>query len=142
MVFMQPRSPQPAEQKPERRIPCVGAVVRDPAGRLLLVRRGRQPGLGRWSLPGGRIEPGETPEQALIRETGLRVVVGRPVGAVDLPGPDGAVYAVTDHECAVTSGVLRAGDDASAVAWCDLEAMTTLPLTESLLDLLREWRVL
>ena len=49
------------------RIPCVGAVVRDGAGRLLLIKRGHDPEAGKWSLPDGRIEPGETDAQALVR---------------------------------------------------------------------------
>ena len=61
-------------------VPCVGAVVHDAAGRLLLVRRGRDPHRGRWSLPGGRVEAGESPEQAIEREvreeTGLTVRAG------------------------------------------------------------------
>src|SRR5579875_2965008 len=51
------------------RIPCVGAIVKDDAGRLLLIRRGHEPDAGLWSVPGGRVEPGETDEQALVRET-------------------------------------------------------------------------
>ena len=42
------------------RIPCAGAIVRDGAGRLLLIKRGHDPEAGKWSLPAGRIEPGET----------------------------------------------------------------------------------
>ncbi len=72
------------------RIPCVGAIVRDEAGRLLLIQRGHDPGAGLWSLPGGRIEPGETDEQALVREmreeTGLTVRPGPLAGAVSRPG--------------------------------------------------------
>ena len=59
----------------------MGAVIKDGAGRLLLIKRGHEPEAGRWSLPGGRIEPGESDEQALVREigeeTGLTVTVGR-----------------------------------------------------------------
>ncbi|MBA2553039.1 MAG: NUDIX domain-containing protein, partial [Geodermatophilaceae bacterium] len=51
-----------------QRIPCVGAIVYDEAGRLLLIRRGQPPHAGSWSLPGGRIEAGETPRQAVVRE--------------------------------------------------------------------------
>ena len=62
-------------------IPCVGAVVFDEQGRLLMIQRGHDPGAGLWSIPGGRIEPGETDEQALVRElleeTNLQVKVGK-----------------------------------------------------------------
>ena len=71
-------------------IPCVGAVIRDDEGRLLLIKRGHEPGAGLWSLPGGRIEPGETDTEALVREmreeTGLTVKVGRRLGSVRRPG--------------------------------------------------------
>ena len=49
-------------------IPCVGAVATDEQGRLLMIKRGREPGAGLWSIPGGRIEPGETDAEALVRE--------------------------------------------------------------------------
>ena len=68
----------------ERTIRCVGALVHDSNGRLLLVRRANPPGEGMWSIPGGRVEPGETDEAAVTREvaeeTGLSVTVGRLVG--------------------------------------------------------------
>src|SRR5260370_1168754 len=77
---------------PELRIPCVGAILTD-GGRILLIRRGHEPEKGRWSLPGGRIEPGETDQQALVREvreeTGLEVIPGPLAGGVDPPGPRG-----------------------------------------------------
>src|SRR3954466_12295448 len=80
---------------PQPVVPCVGAVVRDAAGRLLLVRRGHAPGRGLWSLPGGRVEPGESVEQAVAREvreeTGLTVRAGAPVGRVTILGV-GVVY--------------------------------------------------
>ena len=69
-------------------IPCVGAVVTDGRGWLLLIKRGHEPGAGLWSLPGGRIEPGETDAEALVREmreeTGLTVEPGRLIGQVRL----------------------------------------------------------
>jgi ADP-ribose pyrophosphatase YjhB (NUDIX family) len=127
-------------------VPCVGAVVRDDAGRLLLVRRARLPAAGRWSLPGGRVEVGETAEQALAREvreeTGLEVTVGRFIGSVRRPGPADATYHIADHECAVRGGHLQAGDDAAAVAWFAPEQLPGLPLTDGLLEALAEWRVL
>ena len=47
-------------------IRCVGAVVTDGQGRLLMIKRGHEPGAGVWSIPGGRIEPGETDAEALV----------------------------------------------------------------------------
>ena len=65
---------------------CVGGIVHDVAGRLLVIRRGHEPGRGLWSLPGGRVEPGETDAQAVVREmreeTGLDVRPGPLVGTV------------------------------------------------------------
>jgi len=51
-----------------REVPCVGAVVFDDDGRLLLIRRGNPPAQGQWSLPGGRVEPGEQAVVAVLRE--------------------------------------------------------------------------
>ena len=71
------------------RIPCVGAIVRDGAGRLLLIRRGHDPEAGFWSLPGGRIEPGESDFAATV--TGGTLAAGdyaadaRWVAAADVP---------------------------------------------------------
>ncbi|HMA45799.1 MAG TPA: NUDIX domain-containing protein [Frankiaceae bacterium] len=126
------------------RVPCVGALVRDGAGRLLLVRRGNEPGRGLWSLPGGRVEPGESAEQALVREvreeTGLLVTVGPLVGRVERPGPGGVVYDIADHACRTVGGTLRAGDDAAEVRW--VGGLAGLPLTEGLAETLDAWGVL
>ena len=76
-------------------IPCVGAVIKDDQGRLLLIKRGHEPGAGLWSIPGGRIEPGETDAEALVREmqeeTGLAVEAGPLLGGVRRPAQDGDV---------------------------------------------------
>ena len=65
----------------DRSIACVGGLAYDDAGRLLLVQRANEPGRGLWSVPGGRVEPGEDDAAALVREmweeTGLRVDSGR-----------------------------------------------------------------
>ena len=129
----------------ERTIRCVGAIVHDSNGRLLLVRRANPPGEGMWSIPGGRVEPNETDEAAVTREvseeTGLSVTVGRLVGSVERAAPNG-VFLIFDYECQVTSGVLQAGDDASDVRWVDSATLATLPTADGLLQALSDWNCL
>ena len=128
-------------------VPCVGAVVHDAAGRLLLVQRGREPHRGRWSLPGGRVEAGESPEQAVEREvreeTGLSVLAGAPVGRVRIQG-DGVVFDVVDLACTLVhpTGTPIAGDDAADVLFADAAALDALDCTPRLVETLREWGVL
>jgi 8-oxo-dGTP diphosphatase len=133
-----------------RRVPCAGAIVRDEAERLLLIRRRNEPGAGLWSLPGGRIEPGETDQQAVVREmaeeTGLVVTCGRLVGAVERPGRPGSVYEIRDYAALVTGGTLAAGDDAADARWftpAQAEALDAAgQLTDGLVAALRSWGVL
>jgi ADP-ribose pyrophosphatase YjhB (NUDIX family) len=119
--------------------------VFDDQGRLLLVRRGHDPDRGRWSLPGGRCEPGETAAAAAVREvreeTGLEVASGLLIGRIDRPGPGGAVYLIEDFACTVTGGSLRPGDDADEVRYVALADLPDLALSAGLLDTLRNWRV-
>ncbi len=128
-------------------VACVGAVVHDDRGRLLLVRRGRDPHRGRWSLPGGRVEEGESPEQAIEREvreeTGLSVRAGGPVGRVRIQG-DGVVYDVLDLACTldVPADAPVAGDDAVDVVFADAAVLAGLECTPRLVETLREWGVL
>jgi ADP-ribose pyrophosphatase YjhB (NUDIX family) len=122
-------------------------VVQDAAGRLLLIQRGQEPSRGLWSLPGGRVEAGETTEQAVEREvleeTGLRVRAGALVGRVSIPG-DGVVYDVLDLSCTLTDTEARpvAGDDAADVVFADAVTLARLPCTPLLLETLRDWGVL
>jgi 8-oxo-dGTP diphosphatase len=129
-----------------RHIRCVGAVIRDRDGRLLLIRRGHPPGEGLWSLPGGRVEAGESDHAAVIREiaeeTGLVVVPGVFLGAVERPGPGGAVFDIRDYEAALTGGELIAGDDAADVRWVSPAGLAALPVTAGLAKALTAWRVL
>ena len=110
--------------------------MRDAAGRLLLILRAHEPARGTWSLPGGRIEPGETAAQAAGREvreeTGLLVDVGELLTTVRLGD-----YLVSDFAASAISGDLCAGDDASDVRWCDPSALETMSLSPGLLDELR-----
>lgn len=122
---------------------CVGALVYDDDRWLLLVQRGREPHAGSWSLPGGRIEPGESGAQAVIREvseeTGLLVHPDRVVGRVRRAGPAGVVYAIEDWACTVTGGVLHAGDDAADARFVSASALRELELSPGLLDALTRW---
>ena len=131
-------------------MPCVGAVVRDTAGRLLLVRRGTEPGRGRWSVPGGRLEPGEDPAagaaREVLEETGLQVEVGLPVGVVERVGPGGVTYVIEDFHAVPAAGVdpfaLRAGDDADEARWFTQAEVHELDCVEGLVEALTGWGVL
>jgi 8-oxo-dGTP diphosphatase len=128
-------------------VPCVGAVVHDEAGRLLLIRRGHAPSAGLWSVPGGRVEPGETEVAAVVREvaeeTGLRVAPLSVVGRVRIPG-NGVVFTVTDWLCTLTEpGQLPvAGDDADDVRFVDAAALAALEMAPGVVTALGGWGVL
>ena len=119
---------------------CAGALVRDADGRLLLVRRGKPPAQGTWTLPGGRVEPGESPSEAAAREvreeTGLDVEVGELLATLPVLG-----YLVHDFAATVMGGKLRAGDDADDADWFDIERLAAMDLSPGLLDALREMGV-
>jgi ADP-ribose pyrophosphatase YjhB (NUDIX family) len=125
----------------------VGALVHDDTGRLLVVRRAREPAAGRWSVPGGRVEPGESDEQAVVREvleeTGLHVVVGLRVGTVQRPGPDATIFDIRDYACALSVTTTPvAGDDAAEVRWVSRRQLRELRLSEGLWDALASWGML
>ena len=115
---------------PEAPLVGVGAVVVD-EGRVLLVRRGREPLKGHWSLPGGLIEVGESLLEGVVREvreeTGLIV---EPVELIKLldrihkeSGPEGERvryhYVIADYLCRVVGGELAAASDADAARWVE-----------------------
>jgi ADP-ribose pyrophosphatase YjhB (NUDIX family) len=125
----------------------VGALVHDDDRRLLLVRRAREPGLGRWSVPGGQVEPGESDEAAVRREaleeTGLHVTVGMLVGTVIRPGPDGELYDIRDYACALAVQTPPvAGDDAAEVRWATRADLDDLDLVDGLWESLADWGML
>lgn len=120
---------------------AASAVITDGDGRVLLVQRIDPPDAGRWSVPGGRVEPGETTAEAAAREvreeTGLEVAVGDELGRVRIPGPDDeTVYDIVDHAATLVRGTPEAADDAADVRWFSRAEMAEVPLTGDLVEIL------
>lgn len=127
--------------------PCVGvgAVVVH-GGRVLLVKRGRPPLAGEWSIPGGVLEVGETLRQAAVREareeTGLVVEPQELLGVFDriVRDPAGKVqyhYLLIDFLCRQVGGELRAASDAAEVRWFMPSEVETLSLPKDTADVIR-----
>ena len=110
---------------PETPLVGVGAIIIE-QGRVALVKRGRPPLQGKWSIPGGMLEVGETLRSAVVREaleeTGLTIEPGELLGVFERVLPDGKGrflyhYVLIDFLCRRVSGELLAGDDADEVRW-------------------------
>ncbi len=113
-------------------------------GRLLLIKRGNEPGKGLWAVPGGKVRIGETLEAAAQREayeeTGLDVDIGD-VAWVGEHLTDTHHIVLIDFYATATGGVLAASDDADAVEWVELDSVDSYPLTPTmhhLIDKLRQ----
>lgn len=123
---------------------AVGAVVVR-GRRLLLVRRGRGVAVGQWSLPGGRLHPGELLGDGVLRElaeeTGLEGRVGTLCGIAERMGT-GWHYVIIDYWVEAPAGEPVAGDDATAVTWAGRDDLDRLELVPRLLDFLEENGVL
>lgn len=129
-------------QRPEL---CVGAVVLR-GDDLLLIRRGTPPGEGQWSLPGGRVEHGETMAEAVVREVreeaGLDVLVDGLLGWVERISDDHH-FVIADHRATVLGeGTPAAGSDAAAARWFAIWEVSELDLVDGLLDFLADHRVI
>ncbi|MGZ6465550.1 MAG: NUDIX hydrolase [Bdellovibrionota bacterium] len=114
----------------------VGAIIID-GSRVVLVKRGRAPLMGKWSIPGGVLEVGETLRKAVVREvieeTGLTVEPGELLGVFERVVPDeqGRMkyhYVLIDFLCRRVTGELAAGDDADEVRWFQREELAGLDL--------------
>jgi 8-oxo-dGTP diphosphatase len=111
---------------PQTPLVGVGAVIVH-EGRVLLVRRGREPLKGHWTLPGGVLEVGEALLDGITREikeeTGLDVEVIELIELLDRIHREGSRvryhYVIADYLCRVTGGELCAGSDADAVRWVE-----------------------
>jgi 8-oxo-dGTP diphosphatase len=120
------------------------AVVDD---RLLVIRRGHGPGAGEWSVPGGRVERGETLHEAVVREvheeTGLDVVVERFLGWVERIDDDHH-FVILDFVVGLldTDATPVAGDDAAEVAWVPLHELSEIRLVRGLHEFLTETGVI
>ncbi len=121
-----------------------GVVFRE--GCVLLVRRATEPLRGRWTLPGGRVEPGESLHAALVREmreeTGLTVNVGPLLETVERKFREESTgvdyhYEIHDFACEITGGELRAGSDAAEAAFIKLEELSPYSLSADVLRIVR-----
>jgi 8-oxo-dGTP diphosphatase len=116
-----------------------GLIVAD--GRVLLIRRGKEPYKDHWSLPGGGVERGErvrdTVRREVREETGLEVDVGLVAGYREELLPD-AHYIVIAFHCTVTGGDLRAGDDAAEAEFVDPEKIFSRKITPGLEDVFHD----
>ncbi len=123
----------------------VGAVVLH-EGRVLLVRRGGQPSSGKWSLPGGLVELGETTAEAACREiaeecgcvirlVGIAGVVDRIVH--DAEGRVRYHYVLVDYLAYPESEAITAGSDAAEACWVAIDGVSELDVTEGVADMIR-----
>jgi 8-oxo-dGTP diphosphatase len=131
-----------AAERPEL---CVGAVAVD-EDQILLIRRGHGPAGGKWSVPGGRVESGETLAEAVVRElaeeTGLPGVCESLVGWVERI-EEGTHYVILDFRVTVMSASEPvAGSDAAEAAWVPLSEVGELPLVEGLAEFLHDHGIL
>ncbi len=127
-------------QSPARSILAVGAVVVDRQGRVLIIRRARNPAAGTWTIPGGRVEPGETVEVAVVRE--LREETSLDARVIDRLGvetvtADDVTYAIHEHLLVpVGDRPPQAGDDASEVRWAALADIAGLGVRQEVIAVL------
>lgn len=123
-------------EKQQRVIFAASAVVWW-AGKVLLVRRGRPPGKGFWSLPGGKSEQGETPEAAALREvleeTGILAEILGLIGVFTVASGD-VEYQITCFAALSNNGEIVAGDDAAEARWVGFSELAEFNLAPNTAD--------
>jgi len=139
-----------SRQYPTRPIPGVAGIILD-GNRVLLSVRGKPPSEGKWGLPGGAVEVGETVEEALVREireeTGVKVRLIRLITFLDSihRDEDGRVryhYVLFEYLCEYVSGEVSPSSDAPDARWVkfnELDSVDIMPSTKKfLLKVLRQ----
>ena len=135
-----------SREYPERPVVGIGGVIID-QGRTLLIRRGSEPLLGKWSIPGGTLELGESLQEGvareLLEETGIEVRVLDLIEVFDRiyleDGPTGAGvkrgprfhFVIVDYLCERLRGEPRAGSDVTDVAFATEDELPRFHLTET-----------
>jgi ADP-ribose pyrophosphatase YjhB (NUDIX family) len=134
-----------AHEYPDRPVVGVGGViVRD--GKALIIKRANEPYKGQWSIPGGRVELGESLVDAVRREmreeTGLIVDVGPLIEVFERIQRDGARvlyhFVIVDYLCSCAGGDLCAGDDAEDAVWVTSDELAHFDIRSSAVDVIRK----
>jgi mutator protein MutT len=135
---------------PTRPIVAVGVLLLD-GDRVLLVKRAKPPAVGRWTVPGGKVELGETLEEAALRElreeTGLAATLGPVVEILDrvLRDDDGGIsyhYVILDFLGTAPTGTLAAASDSADARWVAFDELERYPLTDGLRAVIDRARVM
>ena len=117
-----------------------GVAIVDDA--ILLIKRGTEPSIGLWSVPGGRVETGETLAEAIVREmaeeTGLTAVAGPLIALVERISSDRQLLIANHHVDIIGPTTPTAGDDAASAAWVPLTQLGAIDLVPGLLDYLQD----
>jgi 8-oxo-dGTP diphosphatase len=123
----------------------VGAVILH-EDKILLVRRGKSPSFGKWTLPGGLVELGETTTEAIAREIveecGIKIRVVDVAGVITrvVRDDDDRIryhYVLVDYLAYPDSMDVVAGSDAAEARWFEIERLAELDTTPGLLDMIR-----
>lgn len=131
---------------PSAPVCSVGALIYR-GSRILLVRRGKAPSLGKWSVPGGRLRLGETLEAAVIRETREETCLAvRPLGIgkvvehihKDERGDIEYHYVIVDYVCRIVGGSPQAASDVSEVRFVEISELSQWDMTEGTAQVIRE----